>query len=249
MRASQSQEIAVLKQGGAILAAVLQATADVVEPGITTRELDAYAEKSVIAKGAKPSFKGYEGFPATLCTSVNDCIVHGIPGDYTLKEGDVIGLDCGVWYEGFCTDMAITVGVGRIAKPIELLIAATKESLAVGLKQIRAGATTGDYGAAVQDFLEQRDYGVIRNLVGHGVGRAVHEEPRVPNFGRPHSGTELVTGLVLALEPMTSLGTYEIETLSDGWGIRVLDGSATAHFELTVMVTEKGFEYITPVIW
>ncbi len=238
-----------LKAGGALLASVLKKVSTSIEIGITTKELDNIAQKLIKDFGAKPSFLGFEGYPAALCTSVNEQLVHGIPNNYQLKSGDIIGIDCGVWYEGFCTDMALTVGVGKITEQDEKLIKVTKQSLNEGLNTIKAGSKTGDYGYAVQTYVEKNGFSVIRSLVGHGVGLAVHEEPRVPNYGEAGKGQIFSAGMVLALEPMVSIGSYQIETLADGWTIVMTDGANSAHFELTIVVTEDGYDLITPKIW
>ncbi len=249
MIVKSDSDLKKLQAGGKILSQVLQLVSTQVAVGITTRELDEIARKAIKSFAAQPSFLDFEGYPAALCTSVNDQLVHGIPSDYQLQTGDIIGIDCGVWYEGFCTDMALTVGVGKIDSVSQKLITVTKQSLSEGLKKIKAQRTTGDYGAAVQQYVEQQGFSVIRGLVGHGVGLAVHEEPRIPNFGSKGKGEVLTEGLVIALEPMVAIGSYQVETLTDGWTIVMSDGSRSAHFELTVMVTPAGYELITPPIW
>jgi methionyl aminopeptidase len=228
---------------------VLQVVSKQAKVGVTTLQLEKIAQAEIKKLGATPSFQNYQGYPAALCTSVNQQIVHGIPTDYVLRSGDILGIDCGVWYKGFCTDMALTVGVGKISSENKKLIDTTSESLAQGLTQVKSGNRIGDYAAAVQKYVEQQGFSVIRGLVGHGVGKAVHEEPRVPNFGKPHTGGVFTEGLVLALEPMVAVGSYELETLTDGWTIVMSDGSMSAHFELTIVVTKKGYELITPIIW
>lgn len=249
MIVSNKSELKKLKAGGEILSQVLQTVRDNIQIGISTLELDKIAQQAIKNFGAKPSFLDFEGYPAALCTSVNEQLVHGIPSNYRLKSGDIIGIDCGIWYDGFCTDMALTVGVGEIDKEDENLIKITKQSLVEGLNKIKAGNKTGDYGQAVQTYVEKNGLVIIRGLVGHGVGLAVHEEPRVPNFGESGQGQILPAGLVLALEPMVALGSYQVETLADGWTIVMADGGNSAHFELTIMVTPDGYELITPKIW
>jgi methionyl aminopeptidase len=241
-------DLVKLKSGGEILSKVLKVVKDNIQIGITTKELDNIAQKTIKNYGAKASFLGFEGYPAALCTSVNEQLVHGLPSNYQLKSGDIIGIDCGVWYEGFCTDMALTIGVGNIDKQDENLINITKQSLFKGLKKVKAGQTVGDYGAAVQNYVEKNRLAVIRGLVGHGVGQAVHEEPRVPNFGEAGKGDVFLAGMVLALEPMVTIGSYQVETLADGWTIVMTDGANCAHFELTIIVTSAGYELITPII-
>lgn len=244
-----SQELEYLHASGKILAHVLQVVSKQAKVGVTTMQLEKIAQVEIKKLGATPSFQNYQGYPAALCTSVNEQIVHGIPTEYVLHSGDILGIDCGVWYKGFCTDMALTVGVGNISSENKKLIETTSKSLAQGLTQVKSGNRIGDYAAAVQKYVEQQGFSVIRGLVGHGVGKAVHEEPRVPNFGKPHTGGVLTEGLVLALEPMVAVGSYELETLADGWTIAMSDGSMSAHFELTIVVTKKGYELITPIIW
>jgi len=249
MLITSPQDLKTLQVGGQILAQVLQIVSAQAKVGVTTLQLEKIAQTAIKKLGATPSFQDYQGYPAALCTSVNDQIVHGLPANYKLKSGDIIGIDCGVWYKGFCTDMALTVGVGKISDADKKLIEVTKKSLAVGLQQIKAGNKIGDYASAVQTFVEKNGLAVIRGLVGHGVGRAVHEEPHVPNFGKAHTGETLLAGMVLALEPMVAEGSYNIETMSDGWTIVMSDGSMSAHFELTIAVTKNGYELITPIIW
>ena len=246
---SNQSDLIKLQAGGKILADVLKIVRDNIQVGITTKELDIIAQKAIKNFGAQPSFLGFEGYPAALCTSVNEQLVHGIPNNYQLKSGDLIGIDCGVWYEGFCTDMALTIGVGEIEKADEDLIKITKQSLNEGLKKVKAGNTIGDFGQAVQTYVEKNGLAVIRGLVGHGVGLTVHEEPRVPNFGESGKGQNFLAGMVLALEPMVSKGSYQVETLADGWTIVMTDGANSAHFELTIVVTSDGYDFITPKIW
>lgn len=249
MIVTNQSDLEKLRAGGKLLAEVLKIVRANIEVGISTKELDNIANKSIKSFGAKPSFLGFEGYPAVLCTSVNEQLVHGLPTNYQLKSGDIIGIDCGIWYEGFCTDMALTVGVGEIAKQDEYLINITKQSLDEGLSKVKVGNKIGDYGAAVQNYVEKNGLSVIRGLVGHGVGLAVHEEPCVPNFGKSGEGQDFLVGMVLALEPMVAIGSYQIETQLDGWTIVMSNGGNSAHFELTIMVTQTGYELITPKIW
>ena len=243
------EQIETLKAGGKILSGILARLRDEVKPGITPKQLDKLAGELIGQAGAKPSFQGFQGYPAILCVSINEQLVHGIPTDREIKEGDVVGIDCGIWYQGLCTDMALTVIVGKGSKVAEELVKVTKESLQAGLKEIKAGKKIGDYGAAVQQFVESHGFAVIRGLVGHGVGFAVHEDPRVPNFGKFGEGLTLQSGMVLALEPMVSVGDYHIVTEDDGWTISTRDRSLSAHFEVTIAVTDNGYELITPIIW
>jgi methionyl aminopeptidase len=245
------QEIELLKQGGKILSTVLRTVSKQVRPGITTDELDKLAEELIVSQGGRPSFKGYgEGvpFPATLCTSVNEQVVHGVPGGYILKEGDIISLDIGMQYPkdtGLYTDMAVTVPVGKIDKQVKELIKVTKKSLDIWINNIKPGKNLYEIAGKVQRYIEDKGFGVVRDMVGHGVGHAVHEEPAIPNY--EIKGTEFILkkGMVLALEPMVSLGDYRIKTLDDDWTVTSLDDSQTAHFEHTVAVTDKGCTVIT----
>lgn len=246
------QEIELMRRGGKILAEVLGAVAKEVRPGISTSYLDMMAQQGLKARGANPSFLGYRtgnlSFPASLCTSVNEAVVHGVPSpDFILAEGQIIGLDLGAWYKGLCTDMAITVPVGKISRDAAKLIKITKQSLDIGIKQVQGGARVGDIGEAIQAYVEAAGFTVVKDLVGHGVGRAVHEEPRVPNFGRAGTGPLLKEGMTIAIEPMVNIGGPAVTILSDGWTVVTADGSLSAHFELTVLVTKHGFEILTKV--
>ncbi len=239
------EEIKIMAEGGKILAEVLKEVEKMVKPGITTLELDRAAEALILKRGAKPAFKGYEGFPFTLCASVNEVVVHGFPSNYILKEGDIIGLDLGVLYKGFNTDMASTLAVGEISFEARRLIQATKKSLRLGIKKARAGVTTGDIGNTIQRFLEGQGYGVIKDLCGHGIGREVHEDPLVPNYGERHKGFELKEGMVICIEPMVSIGSWQIKKAKDGYGFATKDNSLAAHFEHTLAITKDGCKVLT----
>ncbi|OGZ44165.1 MAG: type I methionyl aminopeptidase [Candidatus Ryanbacteria bacterium RIFCSPHIGHO2_02_FULL_45_17b] len=248
------KEIQALLEGGKKLADVLQSVVELVRPGVTTKELDELAEKLITACGGTPSFKGYSAFgarnayPASLCTSINDEVVHGIPSEKrVLKEGDIIGLDIGMKYQGLFTDMAVTVGVGRIDADSQKLIDVTHESLEKGIAEVHPGARIGDIGEAVQVFVESNGFGVVRELVGHGVGHAVHEEPEVPNFGKKGQGLKLEEGMVLALEPMVTARSPRVLLAKDEWTWKTKDGSRAAHFEHTVVVTKDGVRVLTIV--
>ena len=239
-------DIKLLREGGKILARVLRIVAEAVRPGSTTRELDEIAEREIRSVGGKPSFKGYKthgaksAYPASLCVSVNDEIVHGVPSERILKEGDIVGLDIGMEYGGVFTDTATTVPVGKIDKAARKLLRVTKEALAVGIREARAGNRIGDIGAAIQEHLEKNGFGVVRELVGHGVGRAVHEEPEIPNWGKRGAGRILEVGMVLALEPMATEKNPAIKIGKDGWVWLTRDGSRSPHFEHTVFITKNG---------
>lgn len=239
------QEIAIMKEGGKILAEVLKKVEKMVEPGITTLELDRAAEALILGFGAKPAFKGYEGFPYSLCTSANNVIVHGFPSNYKLKEGDIIGLDLGVLYKEYNTDMAVTVPVGTISYEAKRLLTVTKKSLRIGIKKARAGITTGDLGNTIQRYVEDQGYGVVRDMCGHGIGKNVHEDPQIPNYGQRHKGVELKEGMVICIEPMVTMGDYNLKRAKDGYGFATCDASLSAHFEHTVAITKDGCEVLT----
>jgi methionyl aminopeptidase len=245
------KEIESMRAGGKIHARVLRLVAERAVSGISTGELDQYAEQLVRDAGAIPAFKGYQPdgqdspFPATLCVSINDEIVHGIPSENRiLQDGDIVSLDLGVHYQGVFLDGAITIVIGTVSDDIQKFLNDTQESLMVGIAQVRAGATTGDIGYAIQQFVNKR-YGIIKGLAGHGVGREIHEDPYIPNYGKKGQGTKLVAGMTIAIEPMLSKGNPAIDILDDDWTFVTCDGSLAAHFEHTVLVTDDGFEILT----
>ncbi len=234
-------ELEAMREGGRITAACLKMLAENVRIGVTTKELDWIAEDFIRSRGATPEFKGYQGFPASICASPNAMIVHGIPGSYRLRAGDIISLDVGVRYEGFVTDSATTVAVGGVSEDAEGLLETTRQCLAAATEQVQVGKRLGDIGYAIQALAESRGYGVVRDLVSHGVGRKMHEDPQIPNYGRPGTGPRLLPGMTFAIEPMITLGDYNIRLSEwDGWSIYTADGSLAAHFEHTVAVTENG---------
>ncbi len=244
------EEIEKIAKGGKIMRRILSELKAMAKPGVSTWELDQYAEKEIIKAGGRPSFKGFgakgQEFPGALCTSVNNIIVHGAPSKKEiLKQGDIIGLDIGMEYLGLYTDTAITVPVGKISEQAAMLLATTELALKKGIEQARVRKRLGDIGAAVQAVADKRGLGVIRDLVGHGVGHAVHEDPQVPNYGKAGTGMLLKEGMVLAIEPMFSLGDHRLVHADDGIGIAVADGSLGAHFEHTVAITSKGPEILT----
>jgi len=253
MTPKTAKEIEVMRAGGRILAEVLAEVAAAVRPGITTHELNKLAEQGLRRRGARPSFLGYGGergkaYPASLCTSVDEAVVHAIPSENSiLQAGQIVGLDLGCWFQDLCTDMAVTVPVGQVSPETRKLLKVTEQALQEGLKQVRAGARTGDIGAAIQSYVEANALSVVRQLVGHGVGRAVHEDPQVPNFGRAGTGPKLGAGMTLAIEPMVNAGLPDVTVLADGWTVVTADGSLSAHFEHTVVVTEDGCEILTAV--
>ncbi len=246
-----AEEISLLREGGAILAEVLQKVAQKVAPGISTLELDTYALGLIREKGGEPAFLNYKpegaprAYPASLCTSVNNEIVHGIPkADKILKEGDIVSLDLGIKYKGMFTDHAVTVAVGKVSKASQELLSFTAEALLVGIEAARGGSTVGDVGYAIEKFVG-RKYGIVRELSGHGVGQKIHEDPYVPNFGKRGTGQKLIPGMVIAIEPMLNIGKAAIVTENDDWTISTADGSRSAHFEHTILITESEAEILT----
>jgi methionyl aminopeptidase len=245
------EQIEDLREGGKRLATILEKVAKKVKPGISTLELDRYAHELIKAGGDKPAFLNYrpdghhKPFPASLCTSVNNEIVHGIPkGSVILKEGDIVSLDLGLTHKGLFTDHAVTVPVGKISKKDQELLDDTKEALDIGVWAARGGNTIGDIGHAIESFVHKR-YGIVRELSGHGVGVEIHEDPYIPNFGKEGKGTKLVAGMVIAIEPMLNIGTPNITVMEDGYTIKTADGSKSAHFEHTVLITNGDAEILT----
>lgn len=236
-----------MKNAGKILAIVLTEIIKLVKPGITTLELDKKAEDLILSYGAKPAFKGYDGFPNTICASVNDTIVHGLPSNYILKEGDIIGIDSGVIYKGYYSDMAITLPVGEVSFEAKRLIDVTKKSLRLGIKKAKIGNTVGDIGNTIQRFIEDQGFGLVKDLCGHGIGKELHEDPKIPNYGRRGTKEKLVEGMVICIEPMVTMGSYKIKKSSDGYGYVTSDGSLSAHFEHTIAITKNGPVILTEV--
>lgn len=240
------EELATMRQAGAVVADILALLSTTIKPGMTTGEIDKIAREELKKRGAKPAFLNYHGFPGVICLSINHEVVHGIPSDKRkLSEGDIIGVDFGCVIDRFYGDSAVTIGVGKISAEAEKLIRVTRESLMKGIEAVKAGARVGDIGAAVSAVAEAEGYGVVREFVGHGIGRALHEEPPIPNYGKPGTGPRLKAGMTIAIEPMINLGTAEVETLGDGWTAVTKDKKLSAHFEHTVAVTETGFEILT----
>jgi methionyl aminopeptidase len=238
-------EIEIMRDAGVILTETLTRLEEAIAPGVTTGELDRIAEASIVGAGAKPSFKGYRGFPASICTSPNDVIVHGIPGDYRLEDGDIISVDVGVFYRGFHADSAWTFPVGVVSDEAERLLRTTEESLEAAIEECRPGHRIGDVGHAVEQVASAAGFSVVREYVGHGVGRALHEEPQVPNYGPPGRRELLSPGMTLAIEPMVNAGGPATRALPDGWTVVTSDGSLSAHFEHTVAITPEGHHVLT----
>lgn len=239
------QEIDIMRKAGQVVGTVLKLLASKIEPGITTAELNNIAEEEVKAQNAVPSFKDYRGFPASLCVSVNDEIVHGIPGNRVLKEGDIVSLDFGAIVNGFHGDAAITVGVGNVSSKAKDLLETTKEALMAGINAARDRVRLGDVSAAIQNCVESRGLSVVREYVGHGIGRDMHEEPQVPNFGTRGHGPVLHKGMSIALEPMVNIGGWRTKLRENGWTVVTADGSLSAHFEHTIAITESQPEILT----
>ena len=242
------KEIEKMRAAGQLVGRVLQELRRLVEPGISTIEIDSAAEKMIRDAGALPTFKGYHGFPFSVCASVNEQVVHGFPSKYRLKEGDIFSLDCGVTLEGFVGDTAITVPVGKINEARAQLIKVTEECLDLAIEQCRPGKRLGDIGWAVQEFAERHGYSVVREYVGHGIGRQMHEDPQIPNYGKPGQGPKIKAGYVFAVEPMVNMGTQHTKVLADGWTVVTLDGQPSAHAEHTIAITEEGPEVLTRVV-
>lgn len=267
------REIETMQIGGRILAEILDKVAKAVKPGITTAELNKFTEELIQKAGAVPAFKNYQNFPAALCTSINEEIVHGVPSERKLKEGDIIGLDLGILYftrrnfseggpvencftcpmakhncnsaPGLFTDSAVTVAVGKVSLQAEKLISVAKKALEIALAQVKPGKHLGDIGYAIQKYVESEGFSVIRDLVGHGIGKELHEDPEIPNFGQPGTGIELKEGMTLAIEPMVAAGKHHIKKIKDGFAYETLDKTLTAHFEHTVAVTKDGCQVLT----
>jgi len=234
------EEIAKTKASNVIVADILSELREMVRPGITTIELDRHSEKLALKNGAKPAFKGYRGYPFSLCTSINNEVVHGMPSNRVLKSGDIISLDFGIFHEGYYGDSAITIPISEVSDVAARLIGTTEEALYNGIKETRAGNRLGDISAAVQEHVEAAGFSVVRDFVGHGIGKSLHEDPQIPNFGMRGKGIELKPGMVLAIEPMVNEGTYRVEVLDDGWTAVTADGKLSAHFEHSVAITEDG---------
>ncbi len=241
-----ARELSKMKDACRISAEALRVAGEAVKPGVTTYEIDTVIRKYIEKQGATPSFLGYGGFPASACISVNNVVIHGIPSKkHVLKEGDIVSVDVGAYYEGFHGDNAFTFPCGKISAEAQALLNATQESLYEGIKKALAGNRVGDIGSAVQEYVEARSYSVVRDFVGHGVGAKLHEDPSVPNYGTPGRGVRLIPGMTIAIEPMVNAGTYEVSVLDDEWTTVTKDGRLSAHFEHTIAITSDGPKIMT----
>ncbi len=240
------EEIKIMREAGKIVSDTHELLRKAIRPGVTTKELDKLAEDFIKSQGAMPSFLGYSGYPASICVSINDEVVHGIPNGYrTIENGDVVSLDIGAYYKGYHGDAARTYTVGDVSEEAAKLVQVTKESLFEGLKKAKPGNHLHEISEAIQHFVEDNGYSVVRDLVGHGIGKQLHEEPQIPNYKPAGRGPKLQPGMTLAIEPMVNIGRYDIRVLDDDWTIVTLDGSLSAHYEHTVLITENGYELLT----
>jgi methionyl aminopeptidase len=240
-------EIKRMSESCRIVAEVLEGFRKIIAPGVKTEEIDRFAESFIRSKGAKPAFKGYRGYPSSVCTSINDQVVHGIPSSTKLRNGDIISLDIGVNYKGFFGDAALTLPVGTIGKEAERLVNVTEQSLQAGIEQAEAGNRISDISSSIQQHAESEGFSVVRTFVGHGIGRELHEEPQIPNYGRPGEGPEIREGMTLAIEPMVNAGGWEVSILNDGWTAVTKDRKLSAHFEHTVAITKNGQVILTKI--
>lgn len=241
-----AQEVAAMRRAGTVVADILSLLTTRIVPGMTTGEIDRIAREELKKRGAKPAFLNYHGYPAVICVSINHEVVHGIPNaKRALKDGDIVGLDFGAVIDGWFGDAAVSVGVGKITPEAQRLLQVTSESLYKGIAAVKAGARLGDIGAAVQGHAEAAGFTVVRDFVGHGIGRALHEDPAIPNYGKAGTGARLKAGMTIAIEPMINAGAFEVETLADGWTAVTKDRALSAHFEHTVLVTETGYDILT----
>ncbi len=239
------RELGLMRQACKITAAARALAGEMVRPGVSTKQIDKAVHDFIVAQGAKPSFLNYHGFPASACISVNNCVIHGIPGGYVLKEGDIVSVDVGAYYQGFHGDCAATFACGAISTEAQKLIAVTKQSFFEGIRFAKRGHRVSDISHAIQTYVESNGYSVVRSFVGHGVGAQLHEEPEVPNFGPPARGPRLIPGMTLAIEPMVNEGAYDVRVLKDGWTTVTADGKLSAHYENTVLITDGEPEILT----
>ena len=239
------EEIELMRQSNLLLGKVHAEVAKNIKPGIKTKELDKIAEEFILAHNAKPSFKNYKGYPATLCISVNDTVIHGIPGDYEIKEGDIVSVDGGLLLNGFHSDSAFTYAVGEVSEEVWQLMLRTLEALYKGIEQAKPGNRIGDIGFAIQTHVQKYGFSVVREMTGHGIGKNLHEDPAVPNYGRRGFGKKLKKGMTLAIEPMINMGTHQIYIANDGWTVKTKDGKPSAHYELSIAIREKGADILS----
>ncbi len=240
-----AQEIAILRDAGKILAGIVADLKRSLKEGITTKDVDQVAETLIRQRGVIPAFKGYRGFPGCVCVSVNEEVVHGIPGSRLLRAGDIVSLDVGIIHKEYYSDTAVTVGIGTVKDALKKLLDVTSESLDKGIEQARAGNHLSDISHAIQIFVEANHFSIVRDFVGHGIGKSLHEDPEIPNFGPAHNGPVLKEGMVFAIEPMVNMGTWQTKIMDDGWTVVTQDGAPSAHFEHTVAITAKGPEILT----
>jgi methionyl aminopeptidase len=240
-------ELKLMRVSGRVVGEALLEIGRRIRPGITTQELDRLAAECLKKNDCTPAFLGYHGYPATICTSVNEQVVHGIPGKRVLEEGDVVGIDLGAFFKGYCGDSARTFAVGKVSREVEKLLEVTRKALDLGIDQVKVGNRISDIGHAIQNFVETEGFSVVKDYVGHGIGQAMHEEPQIPNYGQPHQGARIVEGMCLALEPMVNLGVDEVKVLEDSWTVVTKDGKFSAHFEDTIAVLAEGPENLTRV--
>jgi len=240
-------ELKLMRTSGRVVGEALAELGKRIKPGVSTQELDKFAYDFFKKNDCVPAFLGYHGYPATICTSVNDQVVHGIPGKRVLKEGDIVGIDIGAFYKGYCGDSARTFAVGKVSQEAQKLLEVTWEGLNRGIEQCRVGNRISDIGYAVQEYVESQGFSVVKDYVGHGIGQAMHEEPQVPNYGKPRQGPRIVEGMCLALEPMVNVGTDEVKVLEDGWTVVTKDGKFSAHFEDTIAILPDGPENLTRI--
>ena len=239
------RELESMRQACKITAAARALAGEMVRPGVSTKAIDQAVHDFIVAQGAKPSFLNYNGFPASACISVNSTVIHGIPGGYILREGDIVSIDVGAYYKGFHGDCAATFACGAISTDAQKLIDVTQQSFFEGMKFAKMGFRVQDISHAIQTYVESNGFSIVRSFVGHGVGRQLHEEPEVPNFGKPGRGARLVTGMTIAVEPMVNAGTHEVTVLRDGWTVKTVDGKLSAHYENTVLITDGEPEILT----
>jgi methionyl aminopeptidase len=239
IKIKNKEEVDILRQAGHILASIIKELKRSLKSGITTKDIDTKAEVLINDYHVKPAFKGYRGFPACVCTSINEEVVHGIPGNKVINDGDIVSVDVGIIYKNYYSDTAFTAGIGKITQPLERLIKITEQALYKGIEKARAGNHLTDISHTIQAFVEDHNLSVVREFVGHGIGQALHEDPEVPNFGEPHCGPILKDGMVIAIEPMVNLGTWETRVLNDGWTVVSADSQPSAHFEHCIAITDK----------